>query len=115
MGDCSFGGVSFWAHEAGELLRQGWPKRPTLARRRAPWGSRTVTQVLGYDVQPVTFTLELAKSDEPTLRGLVATLGTLALVGGISYTNVMLDELGDVKIDDTNAVAFVQATFSRAG
>lgn len=114
MGDSSFGSVDFWCQEAAELLEQGWPARPTLARRRAPWGSRTVTQVLGSDLQPVTLNLELDLGDVATLRGLAGTLGTLSLASGAAvYTNVMLDELTDVKYDRTNDVAFVAAVFTR--
>ena len=116
MGDCSWGGVSFYVRESGELLRAAFPKRPLLARREAPWGTRVVTQVLNSStLQLLTLTLEMAKADEATLRGLTATLGTLALTGGISYTNTMLDEITSSNIDDTNNVAFVVAVFTRAG
>jgi hypothetical protein len=91
-GQGTFGGLTFWVREAGEL-------------------------VLGYESPELALTLELASvANLNTLRGLVGTSGTLTVDGGstITYSGYYLDRVDSVTVDDTNGLAFCTAIWKGA-
>jgi hypothetical protein len=116
-GQGTFGGLTFWVREAGELARADIPRRSVTAERLSVGGGRRVRQVLGYESPELALTLELASvANLNTLRGLVGTSGTLTVDGGstITYSGYYLDRVDSVTVDDTNGLAFCTAIWKGA-
>lgn len=116
-GQGTWGGLTFYVRESGELARADIPRRSTTSERLSVGGGRRVRQVLGYESPDLALTLELASvANLNTLRGTVGTVGTLTVDGGstITYSNYYLDKVENVTVDDTHGLAFCTATWKGA-
>lgn len=114
-GDSTFSGVSFLVEESGPLARAAFGRRSARSIRKAPYGTRTIMQVLGNEPAELTLTLTLLAAQYSALLGKVGTTGTLTIAGDTARTGVYLDRLEDVTADDANGLTFCRATFIQAG
>ena len=110
-GDSTFRGVAFLAEETGPLARRAPSRVARTAIRQAPWGSRVVVQVLGNEPARLQYRITIYSTAYTTLAGYVGTSGALAIVGDASRSDVLLESLDDVTVDDANGLTFCTATF----
>lgn len=109
----TFAGVDFEGVDGRNLLTPIFAKRAKSRVREVPWGDRAIYQYLGGAVVSITVNILIPTADFATLESKVGTSGTLALSGGPSAANVVLDGLEDAGRDSVNGVTEARATFLR--
>lgn len=112
-GDCTFDGVSFVVEEDRALLTPLFAPKAKSAVREVPYGNRAIYQYLGRAMASVTVRIIILTASYAGFAAKVGNSGTLALFGGPSVSNVVLDGFAETGMDSINGLTELTATFLR--